>query len=137
MLEFIGEDCSFAHHIRIEYFDSASGVLGAFESSIDAPEWIPSGCCTAAYLPGQALFHVPRGRSDWLYEPWRNNCDVKKEDKSKPAVKGGKRVGSGRKSIDTDGTIVTTVRLTAKQKATLDMLGGGAWLRLQLDLLID
>jgi hypothetical protein len=50
---------------------------------------------------------------------------------------GGKREGSGRKALDPQGTIVTTVRLTAEQKATFEMLGGGSWLREQLQKLID
>lgn len=49
-------------------------------------------------------------------------------------VKGGRRPGSGRKALDELGTVVTTVRLTGKQRATLDMLGGVTWLRGQLDL---
>lgn len=55
-----------------------------------------------------------------------------KTDKKKVAP-GGKREGSGRKALDADGTVVTTVRMTAKQKATLTMLGGAVWLRAQLD----
>ena len=50
---------------------------------------------------------------------------------------GGKREGSGRKPLDPQGTIVTTVRLTAEQKATFEMLGGGTWLREQLQRVID
>lgn len=137
MLEFIGDRCNFVHHFREDFYDSTSGVLGAFESCMDAPEWIPAGGCTAAQQPGHALFHVPRGRNDWFYPLVRSNFEVTEDDKIKVSIKGGKRLGSGRKSIDTDGTIVTTVRLTARQKATLDMLGGGAWLRQQLDLFID
>jgi hypothetical protein len=50
-----------------------------------------------------------------------------------PAKHGGTRTGAGRKSLDPQGTVVTTVRLTATQRATLDMLGGAAWLRQHLD----
>lgn len=46
---------------------------------------------------------------------------------------GGKRAGSGRKALDPQGTIVTTIRLTGTQKAAFDMLGGQQWLRHQLD----
>jgi len=47
-----------------------------------------------------------------------------------------KTPGSGRKALDSQGTIVTTVRLTAEQKATLDMLGGVQWLRDHLQAVI-
>ena len=50
---------------------------------------------------------------------------------------GGKREGSGRKALDPQGTIVTTVRLTAEQKATFEMLGGVQWLREQLQRVIE
>ncbi|MFS2102357.1 hypothetical protein ACCC97_25675 [Variovorax sp. Varisp85] len=50
---------------------------------------------------------------------------------------GGKREGSGRKALDPQGTIVTTIRLTAEQKATFEMLGGGQWLREQLQKVIE
>jgi hypothetical protein len=52
-------------------------------------------------------------------------------------VKGGKREGSGRKALDSQGTIVTTVRLTAEQFATLQLLGGPSWLREQLQRIIE
>ncbi len=48
---------------------------------------------------------------------------------------GGTRPGAGRKALDPEGTVVTTLRLTATQKATLTMLGGAAWIREQLDKL--
>jgi hypothetical protein len=51
--------------------------------------------------------------------------------------RGGSRPGAGRKALDAQGTIVTTVRLTAEQAATLQMLGGGKWLRDQLQAVID
>jgi len=50
---------------------------------------------------------------------------------------GGKREGSGRKALDPQGTIVTTVRLTAEQKATFELLGGVQWLREHLQRVID
>lgn len=66
---------------------------------------------------------------------------MKKDDETniatfpEPNVRGGKREGSGRKALDeSGGTVVTTVRLTAKQKATFEMVGGVKWLRGQLDL---
>lgn len=52
-------------------------------------------------------------------------------------MNGGKREGSGRKALDDQGTIVTTVRLTAQQLATFQMLGGPKWLREQLQAVID
>jgi hypothetical protein len=54
----------------------------------------------------------------------------------KPSV-GGKREGSGRKALDPQGTIVTTIRLTAEQRFTLDALGGVQWLRDYLDHIRD
>lgn len=50
--------------------------------------------------------------------------------------RGGKRPGSGRKPLDVDGSIITTVRLTGEQRATFDLLGGVAWLREQLQAVI-
>ena len=52
-------------------------------------------------------------------------------------MSGGKREGSGRKALDPQGTIVTTVRLTAEQRVTLEMLGGAQWLREQLQKIIE
>lgn len=141
-MRFIGQE-RFVNGLRIDFYDDASGVLGAFECSIDAPEWVPSGGCTATSYQPESLQEltllacVPRGFSFWSYPLCKDNADMKKDDKIKTVKIGGKRVGSGRKALDSDGTIVTTVRLTAKQKATLDMLGGGSWLRQQLDLFIE
>lgn len=59
--------------------------------------------------------------------------------KVKPAPaagRGGKRPGSGRKPLDADGSIITTVRLTGEQRATFDLLGGVSWLRDQLQAVI-
>lgn len=95
--------------------------------SLDATRDIPIGA-THSTNDGEFSRAVSE-RPGWYALP------MKTDDKpapKKPA--GGKRAGAGRKPLDADGTIVQTVRLTAQQKASFDMLGGVSWLRGQLDL---
>lgn len=56
---------------------------------------------------------------------------------SRPAAKkrGGVQPGSGRPALDQDGgaSYVVSLRLTAKQRATWEMIGAREWLRDALD----
>lgn len=94
---------------------------------MDAPEseGQPTGS-THSYSFGGQSFMSGHGAS--VDKEHRYNVDTKTPNK------GGKRAGSGRKALDDSGTIVITARLTAKQKATYDMIGGVSWLRSQLDM---
>lgn len=60
------------------------------------------------------------------------------ENKQAPASRrGGRRAGAGRPALDPDGTVVITLRLTGRQKATFDLLGGREWLRAHLDMIAE
>lgn len=63
-----------------------------------------------------------------------HGCSFPKWTKQAELTKGGKRAGSGRKPLDNEPTVITTIRLTAKQKKKLEELGGASWVRKQLDL---
>lgn len=121
-MHFIGEKGTASIENRVEFYDPELLLL---QGDLSAPEWVPSGGASA--VESGFLAAVPRGA-----DRWSAYLDLVPHS-AKPA-RGGRRPGSGRKPLDSDGTIVTTVRLTGKQKATFDMLGGKDWLRGQLDL---
>jgi hypothetical protein len=50
---------------------------------------------------------------------------------------GGARPNSGRPRLQTEATVVHTLRLTPAHVAQLKALGGAAWVRAQLDALKD
>jgi hypothetical protein len=56
---------------------------------------------------------------------------------AKAPGRGGRRSGAGRKGLDEGGTIVTTIRLTGEQRATLDLLGGVQHIRDYLQAVIE
>lgn len=100
----------------------------AVDSNIDAPSWLPRG---GTYRDDTIVSAWNLRGKDWYI----NAAPGPKAAPDAQAPKrGGSRKGAGRKPLDTDGTMVTTIRLTGKQKATFDMLGGKDWLRGQLDL---
>lgn len=131
MIEDIQARFPFLYTMRADCYEYAM-----LESSLDAPDSDiqPTGSTWTYDTFG---VKVITGKGARFTQADFDRCfpaevSVKKEYETKP--RGGKRVGSGRRSLDEEGTIVTTVRLTGKQKATFNMIGGSVWLRGQLDL---
>ena len=116
-------DCSFDHD-SLDALEPDQRPLGGTYSYCDRGEHV---VCGYGIRITQDMFDraFPNGKKDSV---------VNKVGKTVKLLKGGKRAGSGRKSLDLDGTVVTTVRLTGQQKATFEMIGGVSWLRSQLDL---
>lgn len=124
---FIGENAIASIETREEFYDDGLLLL---QGDISAPDWVPSGAASA--VNAGFLAAVPREIGPFGWSAVLDRCPH-----AVKASRGGRRPGSGRKPLDPDGTIVTTVRLTGKQKATFDRLGGKDWLRGQLDLFGD
>lgn len=121
---FIGENAIASIGTRVEFYDDALLLL---QGDISASDWVPSGAASA--VQSGFLAAVPRE-----IESCGWSAALDRTPHAAKVSRGGRRPGSGRKPLDADGTIVTTLRLTGKQKATFDMLGGKDWLRGQLDL---
>lgn len=121
---FVGENSLASIETRADFYDDGLLLL---QGDISASDLVPSGAASAV-LTG-FLAYVPRETGSF---GWSAVLDLTPHTVKRSS--GGRRPGSGRKPLDADGTIVTTVRLTGKQKATFDMLGGKDWLRGQLDL---
>lgn len=138
---FTGQRSEYCTDLRTEFYCEAEAML--LGHKLDAPDWLP---CGGAYvfaecrdadgtilLPEHPGAMVPRGEV-WVPPSTRYDRGMKSDDVNVVPSRGGKRAGAGRPALDDEGTVVLTVRLTGKQKATYDMLGGKEWLRGQLDL---
>lgn len=126
-MQFIGQKAIASFDTRTDFYDDGLLLL---QGDISAPNWVPSGGVSAVQTG--FLSAVPREVGCF---GWSAVLDLL--PRALKAGRGGHRPGAGRKPLDADGTIVTTLRLTKKQKATFEALGGKEWLRGQLDLFAD